>query len=69
MQSTPLAEFIKIQSFLKKNIYRLPLPAKTMRKTDSEKYKLLIPWKGSLTLSPAKHSLFFEKNLKMGIVL
>lgn len=31
-----------------------------------KKYKLLVPWKGSLTLNPAKHSLFLEKNLKIG---
>ena len=40
MQNTHLAEFIKIQSFLKKNIYRLPLPAVDCGE-DSEKIQIV----------------------------
>ena len=45
MQSTPLAEFIKIQSYLKKKKILIDFPSlqRTVRKMDSKKYKLLIP--------------------------
>jgi hypothetical protein len=57
MQNTRFAEFIKIQSFFKKKIFiDLPSLQKTVKKMGSRKYKLLILWKGSLALSPAKAS-------------